>query len=143
MTGLESSVLLRDSRGEKTNQSATHVELSGDGLRTRVRFPPAPPFKAPQGATKDQRRQVNQPLSAFFHAHRATNGRLKCPKLVAYLGACRQVGAHRQAMCPQPSRRSSGDAPMLTNKLSDIKIRKATHADKAVKLADGGGLYWT
>ncbi len=32
---------------------------------------------------------------------------------------------------------------MLTNKLSDIKIRKATHADKAVKLADGGGLYWT
>ena len=30
---------------------------------------------------------------------------------------------------------------MLTNKLTDLKIRKAKHADKAVKLADGGGLY--
>lgn len=30
---------------------------------------------------------------------------------------------------------------MLTNKLTDIRIRKTKHADKAVKLADGGGLY--
>ena len=30
---------------------------------------------------------------------------------------------------------------MLANKLTDLKIRKAKHADKAVKLADGGGLY--
>ena len=30
---------------------------------------------------------------------------------------------------------------MLTNKLTDTKIRKAKHTDKPVKLADGGGLY--
>ncbi len=35
---------LRDIGGEKPNQNATHVELLGEGLRTRVRIPPAPPI---------------------------------------------------------------------------------------------------
>ncbi|MEK0447696.1 MAG: hypothetical protein RLZZ399_3017, partial [Verrucomicrobiota bacterium] len=42
-----------------SNQTATHVELRGNGLRTGVQFPPAPP-KTLTKASKDDN------LEAFF-----------------------------------------------------------------------------
>ena len=50
---------LRDNGGEKPNQNATHVELLIEGLRTRVQFPPAPPYRMTEAANDIQ-------LAAFF-----------------------------------------------------------------------------
>ena len=36
--------LTRGAASGDPNQRTTHVELSGEGLRTGVQFPPAPPF---------------------------------------------------------------------------------------------------